>query len=245
MIKKIISYLKKKLDRKLFSFFLKKIDDLSLTNLDERRRNYIFNYNSNDYKADKNDLIFIHIPKTGGASIDEYLRMNANNYYIFKKKSNHNAVSLLCSPEEYNYITFLRDPSTRVFSYYNMSLQHKHTPAHSLAKKGIINLLKYDYQVKNLYCQYFSGYPGETINDEIYNIALKNLKNFFYVGKFEKFSESFNEMCSALKIENKERPFINTSLHENLLNADDKVLIEGYNMYDVKLYNNFFETIKD
>ena len=81
MIKKIISYLKKKLDRKLFSFFLKKIDDLSLTNLDERRRNYIFNYNSNDYKADKNDLIFIHIPKTGGASIDEYLRMNANNYY--------------------------------------------------------------------------------------------------------------------------------------------------------------------
>ena len=78
MIKKIISYLKKKLDRKLFSFFLKKIDDLSLTNLDEWRRNYIFNYNSNDYKADKNDLIFIHIPKTGGASIDDKSKKEEN-----------------------------------------------------------------------------------------------------------------------------------------------------------------------
>lgn len=240
MIKKIISYLKKKLDRKFFSLLLKKIDDLSLTNLDERRRNYTFNYNSNDYKANKNDLIFIHIPKTGGASIDEYLRKNAKNYYNFKKKSNHNAVSLLCSPEEFNYITFLREPTSRIFSYYNMSLQHKNTPAHSIAKKGIINLLKNDFQVKNLYCQYLSGYPGEIINDEIYKIALNNLKNFSFVGKFEKFSESFNKMCLFLKIENNERPFINVSEYKNLITIDEKKLIEGYNKYDIKLYREFF-----
>jgi len=245
MITKIISYIKKKFDRKLFSLFLKKIDDVSLTNLDERRRNYIFNYNSNDYKANKDDLIFIHVPKTGGASIDVYLRAHANNYYIFKKKSNHNAVSLLCPPEKYNYITFLREPVTRVYSYYNMSLRHKYTPSHSLANKGIINLLKYDYQVKNLYCQYFSGYPGETVNEEIYNIALKNLKNFFYVGKFENFNESFNEMCLALKILDKARPFVNKLEYNDSLNVDDKILIEGYNKFDIKLYNNIFQKIKE
>ena len=87
MIKKITNYIKKKIDRKLFSLFLKKIDDMSLTNLDERRRNYIFNYNSNDYRAEKNNIIFIHVPKTGGASIDEYLRAYESNYYIFLKKS--------------------------------------------------------------------------------------------------------------------------------------------------------------
>ena len=244
MITKIISYFKKKLDRKFFSLFLKKIDDLSLTDLDARRRNYTFNYNSNDYRADKNDLIFIHIPKTGGASIDEYLRNNAKNYYYFKKKSSHNAVSLLCPPEEYNYITFLREPTSRVFSYYNMCFQHKVTPSHSLAKKGIINLLKYDHHVRNLYCQYFSGYPGEIINEEIYNIALKNLKNFFFVGKFEKFSESFNEMCLLLKIDSNERPFVNTSEYKKI-SIDEKKLIEAYNIYDIKLYNEFFTTTKN
>ena len=64
-----------------------------------------------------------------------------------------------------------------------MSLYNKDTPGYSLAKKGIVNLLKYDYQVKNLYCQYFSGYPGENVNEEIYNSALKNLKLFFLCRK--------------------------------------------------------------
>ena len=245
MIKKIKNYIKKKIDRKLFSLFLKKIDDMSLTNLDERRRNYIFNYNSNDYRAEKNNIIFIHVPKTGGASIDEYLRAYESNYYIFLKKSNHNAVSLLCPPEEYKYITFLREPVTRVFSYYNMSLHNEYTPAHSLANKGVINLLKYDYQVKNLYCQYFSGYPGEIVNEEIYNIALKNLKKFLFVGKFENFSESFNQMCITLKIQNNERPFVNKSKYNNLLKNDDKILIEQYNKFDIKLYDNYFNTIKN
>ena len=242
MKKKIISYLKKKLDRKLFPLFLKKIDDLSLTNLDARRRNYIFNYHTNDYKPDKNNFIFIQVPKTGGASIRDHLEKHLKDFYHFKKKSEHNAVSLLCSPEEYNYITFLREPTSRVFSYYNMCFKHKITPSHSLAKKGIINLLKYDHHVRNLYCQYFSGYPGETVNEEIYNIALKNLKNFFFVGKFETFSESFNEMCLRLKIDSTERPFVNTSEYKKI-SIDEKKLIEGYNTYDIKLYNEFFKIL--
>ena len=244
-IAKIISYFKKKFDRKIFSIFLKKIDDLSLTDLDSRRRNYIFNYHTNDYKPDKNDFIFIHVPKTGGASIRNYLEKNLKEFYYFKKKSEHNAVSLLCPPEEYNYITFLREPVTRVFSYYNMSLYNKDTPGYSLAKKGIVNLLKYDYQVKNLYCQYFSGYPGENVNEEIYNSALKNLKLFFYVGKFEEFTKSFNEMCLHLKIENKESPYINTSPQKKTINLDEEILIKAYNKYDVKLYNELFSAIND
>ena len=88
MIKKIISYFKKKFDRKIFSLFLKKIDDLSLTDLDSRRRNHIFNYHTNDYKPDKDNFIFIHVPKTGGASIRDHLEKNLKKFYYFKKKVN-------------------------------------------------------------------------------------------------------------------------------------------------------------
>ena len=62
---KLISYLKRKFDRKIFSKFLKKIDRLSLTSLDERRRNNIFRFHRNDYKFEKDKFVFIHTPKTG------------------------------------------------------------------------------------------------------------------------------------------------------------------------------------
>ena len=87
-MKKIIDKIINKFNRKIFSIFLKKIDSLSLTNLDEKRRNYIFNYHRNDYKFEKNQIVFIHVPKTGGATIRDCLEKNLDNFYIFKKKAN-------------------------------------------------------------------------------------------------------------------------------------------------------------
>ena len=72
-MKKLISYLKKKFDRKIFSRVLKKIDRLSLTDLDERRRNNIFRFHRNDYKFSKDQFVFIHVPKTAGSSVTIYL----------------------------------------------------------------------------------------------------------------------------------------------------------------------------
>ena len=238
-MKKIIDKIINKFNRKIFSIFLKKIDSLSLTNLDEKRRNYIFNYHRNDYKFEKNQIAFIHVPKTGGATIRDCLEKNLDNFYIFKKKSEHNPVSLLCSPKDYKYITFLRDPISRVYSYYNMLKKYDYVPGHELAKKSLADLLINSSHVKNLYCQYFSGMPFETVNNEIYEIALNNLRKFLFVGKFEDFGNSFNRMCSTLDLK------IDSTLHINKnnypeINEDQKKLIIAYNNFDIKLYNEFF-----
>ena len=126
-MKKLISYLKKKFDRKIFSRVLKKIDRLSLTGLDERRRNNIFRFHRNDYKFNKDQFVFIHVPKTAGSSVTIYLDGKmGNKLYKWEKWSQHHPISLICPPSEnYNYITFMRDPITRVFSYYNTSLLKK------------------------------------------------------------------------------------------------------------------------
>ncbi len=229
-----------KFDRKIFSRLLKKIDSLSLTNLDEKRRNYIFNYHRNDYKFNKNQITFIHVPKTGGASIREHLEKNLNNFFVFEKKSEHNPVSLLCSPNEYKYITFLREPTRRVYSYYNMLKNNDFVPGHHLAKKSLADLLINSFQTKNLYCQYFSGLPFENVNDEIYNVAISNLRNFYFVGKFEEFNNSFIRLSEKLNLENKKIVHINQNKY-NPISEDQKKLIESYNKYDIKLYNEFFK----
>tara|TARA_B100000003_G_scaffold207236_1_gene224411 strand:+ start:910 stop:1638 length:729 start_codon:yes stop_codon:yes gene_type:complete len=239
-MKYILDKLKKKFDRKIFSKLLKKIDSLSLTNLDEKRRNHIFNYHRNDYKFNKNQITFIHVPKTGGASLRDYLEKNLENFYIFKKNSEHNPVSLLCSPKDYKYITFLRDPIDRVYSYYNMLKKYDFVPGHHLAKKSLADLLINSFQVKNLYCQYFSGLPFENVNKEIYNLAINNLKSFYFVGKFEEYDNSFNYLCKKLNLDSKNKIHINQNKY-NPISEDQKKLIESYNNYDIKLYKEIFD----
>ncbi len=238
-MKKILDKLKKKFDRKIFSLLLKKIDSLSLTDLDEKRRNHIFNYHKNDYKFEKDQVVFIHVPKTGGASIRECLEKNLSNFYIFNKKSEHNTISLLCSPNDYKYITFLRNPIDRVYSYFNMLKKHKAAPGHSLANKSIGEFLINSFHAKNLYCQYFSGMPYEIVNQEIYEIALSNLKKFLFVGNFEDFNNSFKELCLKLNLETNTTPHINQNNYEKI-NEDQIKLIANYNRFDIKLYNEFF-----
>ena len=41
------------------------------------------------------------------------------------------------------------------------------------------------WEVRNLYCQYFSGFVRDTVNEEIFQIANENLKIFIFVGDLQ------------------------------------------------------------
>ena len=68
----------------------------------------------------------------------------------------------------------------------------------------------------------------------------RNLKDFYFVGKFEDFNNSFLDLCNKLKIENNTPTHINKNTY-NEISKDQKNLIENYNKYDIKLYNEFFK----
>ena len=245
----LFSKIKKKFDRKIFSKILKKIDRLSLTDLDERRRNNIFNFHRNDYKFDQNKFVFIHTPKIAGSSVQILLQDKIKDkLFKWERKSKHHPVSLLCPPgPKYKYITFLRNPIDRVFSYYNTSIMSKRTTRHSIAKRGLSELLINCWEVRNMYCQYLSGYVREEVNSEIYDIAKKNLENFFFVGEFENFEEDLKKLSKKLNFNLDKTPHVvvYSKTHHLIKNQDHVSLISSYNNYDLKIYKYFLELKKN
>ncbi len=70
-----------------------------------------------------------------------------------------------------------------------------------VASFGFSNWLKNDRFSKNLYCQYFSGRVYEEVNEQIYNSALDNIKNFFFIINFEKFENEIKELYKKLDLD--------------------------------------------
>jgi hypothetical protein len=120
-----------------------------------------------------------------------------------------------------------------------MLKKHSHVPGHELANKSLSDLLINSFQVKNFYCQYFSGRPFENVNEEIYETAINNLRKFYFVGKFESYNNSFKNLCKKLNLKDLKVPNINQNKYTEI-NDDQKKLIMIYNKYDIKLYNEYF-----
>lgn len=231
--------------KKILPLFTNFFDKYLFTSFEERRTNIYHEYNVNDYRADKNKVILIHVPKTGGLSIWKLLE-NENVLFNFNKKSRHNPVSLLCQPKDYKYITFLRNPISRVYSYYHMALKVKWSPDHFHAKKSLAMFLQNCISAKNLSCQYFSGLIRENVDENIYNLAKQNLKNFYFVGLFENFNNDCLKLIKLLDLKNKNIiiPKIKPTSYENITD-EEKLLIKTYNYYDIKLYENFLNEYKN
>ena len=92
--------------------------------------------NKNDYKvSDEYDYIFVHIHRTGGMTFNSIISKINENSKIKIYRGSHNPMSILHEASEKKYITVLRDPVDRVFSYFMVSLYDKKQPYHYLAKK--------------------------------------------------------------------------------------------------------------
>ena len=210
----------------------KLIDKLFLTNIGKRGTNYYHYYQQNDYIFDLQKYCLIAVPKTGGWSFRIYTEKYDLPFYTFKKNALHNAVSLNCNPEKYKYVTILRNPIDRVYSHYQMNLKINDISA----SRGLINFLKSCSEVRNLYCQYYSGLIDEVVDERIYNIALKNLKNFNTIIDFDNYSIDVNKFLKKFNIENNKEIHENKSSY-NPISVNETEVIKIYNYWDIKLYN--------
>ena len=137
------------------------------------------------------------------------------------------------------YITVLRNPVDRVFSYYHLSLNDKNQPYHYLATKSIFHFLKYCPEAQNIYCKYLSSDIEKDINSDLYELAQKNLKNFDTIIKFDNFENDVKKFIEKFNVANIEIPHINKSNNKRKISNEELKAIEFYNFYDIKLVNQF------
>lgn len=232
-------YIEKFLYKKLSPKIGKIFDKLFLTNIGKRGTNFYHHYQQNDYSFDQEKYCLIAVPKTAGWSFRMYTEKYKLPFYTFKKNALHNPVSLNCPPEKYKYVTILRNPVDRVYSHYHMNLIINDITT----SRGLINFLKTCSEVRNLYCQYYSGLIDEIVDERIYNVALKNLKNFHTIIDFDNYSLEVNNFLKKFNIEN------NEEIHENKNNYssishNQAETIKIYNYWDIKLYNEIFNNKK-
>ena len=217
------------------------IDKLFFTEFAKRSSNYYHQYDQNDYKFDKKEYCFVHVPRTGGWSFRNYFEKHNLPFYVNEKKGHHNPVSLLCSPRDFKYVTILRDPIQRVRSHYQM-LQKAND---SIASRGLVNFLRYSTEVKNLYCQYYSGLIGENVDERVYKLALDNLKLFNFVIYFDDYENDLKKFLSNFGIKDLNEKFYANKSSEKILTYSEKKSIEIYNYWDLKLYEEFSKTISN
>jgi hypothetical protein len=209
------------------------LDKLFFTDFGKRSSNFYHKYNQNDYTFNEDEYCFIHVPRTGGWSFRNYFTTYNLPFYTNEKRGHHNPVSILCSPKSYKYVTIIRNPIDRVYSHYQMFIKAKEISS----RHGLINFLRYSSEVKNLYCQYYSGLIGETVDERIFEIALENLKNFKAIINFNNYNNDLNKFLNQMGInELQNQKFHDNKIDKKIYSKSETEAIKLYNYWDLKLY---------
>ena len=238
-----MSKIKKIILKKISPYVGNFLDSLLLTNFSRRGLDYYHNYHQNDYKFIQENICLIHVPRSGGGTLRTYLKKD-KSFFLLNKGSQHYPVSLLCDPQKFRYITILRNPVERTISHFYMLTEMKT----KVASFGFSNWLINDKFSKNLFCQYLSGHVYENVDERIYNIALSNLKNFYYVIDFNNFEEDLKKLINKLNLkinEDIKNYSHRISINYPKNNEEFEILSKKYNFWDIKLYNEFLELKKN
>lgn len=208
--------------------------------------------------------IFLHIPKTGGSSVNKFfanghdLNWVTPNYEVLygwcpdrKIHMQHATPFQLLSTnlitkeqwDSYFKFCFIRNPWERALSDYFWIMKDTHikdTFRNFILKKG-----KFKKVLSN---KLIKSYRGDHLNPQnIY--ANSEFGSLDYIGRFEDFSKEMNKICSLLNIQ---RDF---DLHEKKSNSmpmhyslfythSQKFLIESIYKEDIRLFNYTFEERK-
>lgn len=218
---------------------LYKATDLLLDSDKHIRYTYHQNgYHNPDYRFRKDQINFIHLPKTGGTSFCKMLKEGSEDRFAFMDI--HKPISKYCSPKDYQYVTVLREPVARVWSYYQMVLRsQKGYPYQKWANQGLEVFLKKCWAARNMACRYLTAEMEGEPNQGTVNRALANLKDFYAVLNFAHFSQEASVFMEQHSITYEQIP--NERKHSYTKpTAAEIALIKQYNQRDIVLFESWF-----
>ena len=93
-------------------------------------------------------------------------------------------------------------------------------------------------EAQNSFCKKYSGEMDKDVNEDIYNLAFNNLKDFKHVLFFEKLNKDLDRIKKIYNLENTEKYHLNSSITKDYNDNTKRNISLFYNYYDMKLYNN-------
>lgn len=226
-----------KIFKKITNKGLKIIDKILWTDYAVKHHNLNIGFHDSSYKFKETEIAFVHIPKTGGTSLGNILEKDANSRFV--GLSYHRPISKYCPPHAYNYITVIRSPTDRVWSYYHMVRRSSHGyPYKRFAEKGLECFLDHCWEARNLACRYYSGEIKNEPDVKVLGRAFANLNMFVHVIDFDRFQGEATSIALKYNIPLYFIPHERKS-QKNLINQSEKALIDSYNLFDLRLYNEW------
>src|SRR6266480_137643 len=216
---------------------------------------------------DHEALIFLHIPKAAGTTLNRIIEWQYNPLSIFtidphriratperfKTLSEQRRRQLRvvrghmvygiheCLPQGAMYITMLRDPVARLLSAYSFILRRPLNPMHRKLKRGRVGVeafIRLTPNRQNLQCRMLAGVEDVTCDQRVLNIAKENItKSFSVVGLCERFEESLVLMAKTFGWE---IPYYENRKVSKVRPAiEPRVIdmIQDHNRFDMELYD--------
>jgi chondroitin 4-sulfotransferase 11 len=169
----------------------------------------------------KHKIIFIHIPKTGGTSIDNFFTGSFQRHSCAKDYQ-FNLVDTIF--QEYFKFTIVRNPWDLIVSLYGMITERQKAGIKATLKRFGKKTYSFEEFVKELVFERHSGGSSFSTNYSHSFTSrcqlnwIKDLTNEIcmdYIIRFENLQEDFNIVCDKIGIPQQELPHKNASKHKH------------------------------
>jgi Sulfotransferase family len=216
--------------------------------------------------VDHEALIFLHIPKTAGTTLNRIIEWQYSPLSIFtidpqriratperfKTLSAQRRRQLRvvrghmvygihkCLPQGAMYITMLRDPVARLVSAYSFILRRPLNPMHRKLKRGRVGVeafIRLTPNRQNLQCRMLAGVEDVTCDQRVLDVAKENItKSFSVVGLCERFEESLVLIAKTFGWEIPYYENRKVSKVRPALEPSVVNMIQEHNRFDMELY---------
>ena len=190
-----------------------------------------------EYKA-----IFVHIPKTGGTSIEKFFGAK-----LFARTGKHHSVSQLrqeVGDDDWNHyfkFSFVRNPWDRMVSYFNwrsQDLQNVDIKGRTF-KEWLTFLLAEDFSSLTLNHSFQSG-----IKPQFAMLADGDKLAVDFVGRFENLQYDFDRVCDRIGIERQILPHKNAmprkQHYTDFYDEESQALVRTLYLQDIECFGYEF-----
>lgn len=188
----------------------------------------------------KNKFIFIHIPKTGGSSIESIFHPSIitetgmckdipNKHYTLDSLLKNEEIEL----SNFFSFSFIRNPWDKILSHYLFFIK-----AGFDHRGSFFNFVKY-------YCgTNHKGWKNNDFLPQFDYLSLDNSLAIDFIGKFENLQEDFDVVCDKIGVARKQLPNTNKTQHKHYTeyydNKTREIVAEKY-AQDIEYFGYEFE----